>query len=282
MEAAGRRYIYPRLLLCALSAQQLARAPQSTPQLLSALEALARLESASPMDDGTKPLVYVLSTIKRLRVLVLIGRQSRQHVAQHTSYGVDIGARIGLRKAVLLGACEAPGSQRGRIFPHALAMQTRDTEIDQMGPVLGDDDVPGCDISVDHTELMERRRCRAQVERKAHGLPFGDPHFGINKHLERFAMHIFIDNRKLVGQLIGCRHLREPVARLRGCGKRSPDASFYQRKRNLLPDKRPRVLNRHQLGDAIGPPRQHPLDVIHIVDKHRVHHLLVVQSSAVH
>ena len=91
------------------------------------------------------------------------------------------------------------------------------------------------------------------------------------------ARHVVVHRHKPIGHLIGGRDLWQ--ARARGAGQRRPHGPVGALQRHLLAHKRSRVLNGHQLCNAVGVANKHALHAVCIVDAHGMHYLLAVQPG---
>ena len=82
-------------------------------------------------------------------VFVLAGTPGEQAAQQHAKR-VDVGARVGLRKSVLLGRCVGPRAEEHRVGLAAFAVRARDVEVDERDrPVRPHDDVLGLYVAMD-------------------------------------------------------------------------------------------------------------------------------------
>ena len=125
-----------------------------------------------------------------------------------------------------------------------------------------------------------QRRCRlADVGGKRGGLAGIQATASRNQLLERLARHVVVHNNVLVRQGVRGLDLRQPLTIERTDGR--PNALVRDLERKFLANEGARAVDGHKLGHAARAVRQHPIDVIHVVEAHGMHDLLVVQTAPV-
>ena len=146
-----------------------------------------------------------------------------------------------------------------------------------MRAVSGHDDVLGRDVSVDNAQLMHRSSGLAEVKPQGDNLALRQPPALGDQLPKALAGDKVINHHELVGHLVDI--LDVGKARAVAVQQRRPDATAHQPARHLLAHEGAGTFDGHQLGHAALATGEHALDVIHVIDAHGMHDLLVVQAQ---
>lgn len=125
-------------------------------------------------------------------------------------------------------------------------------------------------------QLMKGARRLTDLGGNAGGLGLRQHAALFDQRLRGLAGHVVVDHHKLVRQLVGCLHARQP--RAGALPQRGPHAAARHLCGNLLAHKGTGALDGHQLGELPRASGQHALDMVHVVKRHGMHDLRVVQA----
>ena len=146
-----------------------------------------------------------------------------------------------------------------------------------MRAILGHDDVGRRDVAVDNAVLVKLLHGFANLVDKLHGHIRCKPPVFLRNLRKRAARHVIVDDDEPVGQLVRRFHTRQTIT-LAGAERR-PHIALRQGRGNLLAYERAVAVNAHQFGDAGRSASERTLDMVRIVDAHRMHRLLIVHVS---
>ena len=147
--------------------------------------------------------------LKRLLVRLVIGPDAREREAKDATNGVDVAARVGLGKAVLLGRGEAPGSEGSRVLARSFDAHAGNAEVDEVCTVRSGHNIVGGDVAVDDAVPVKLLRGFAKLDAERDGglrrqRPIGFDNFG-----KRSTRHEVVDDNKVLGQFVGRLDARE-------------------------------------------------------------------------
>ena len=146
-----------------------------------------------------------------------------------------------------------------------------------MRAILGHDDIGRCDVAVDNAVLVKLLHRLANLADKLYGRIRRKPPVLLYDVRKRIARHVIIDDNEPVGQLIRCLHAWQTVALT--FAERRPHVALRQGRGNFLAYERAGAGDAHQFGDTGRPTGECALDMVGIVDAHRMHRLLVIHVS---
>ena len=214
--------------------------------------------------------------LKRVLVSLIIGPDAREREAKGASNGVDVAARVGLGKAVLLGRGEAPGSEGSRVLARPFDAHAGNAEVDKVRAVRSGHNIVGGDVAVDDAVPVKLLRGLAKLDAERDGglrrqRPIGFDNFG-----KRSARNEVVNDNKVLGQLIG--RLDAGEAGRVAFGKCRPYIAAGKFLPNLFSHEGTGSVDCDEFGDAVFATREHLLDAIGVVEAHGVHELVVVQA----
>lgn len=213
-----------------------------------------------------------------------VGRvDAGEHESEHTPDRVHVGAGVGGCESILFRRRVSPCAERGRVAcarrvaGDGTGVLAGDAEVDEVGAVIGDDDVRGRHVTVDDAVRVQFVDGLGELEDDADR--FGCVQTSVLGHVsvERDAGHVIVDDHELVGKLV-CR-LDTGQAWRDAVGERRPETPTREAQGDLLAHERAGTVQRHEFGDTGRPVGERALDMVGVVQSHGVQGLRVVHTA---
>ncbi len=165
------------------------------------------------------------------------------------------------------------GAEEGGVGGGPVDVGSGNAEVDEVGTVCSDDDVPWAEVAMDDTARVKGAGRLADVHGEASGLGGAEAAGREDEFLERLAGDVVINDDEDVWQGVGGLHPGNARAIERGDG--CPYALVGEGGRHLLAHEGSGAAEGDELGHSARAASQHALHAIRVIEVHGMHNLLV-------